>query len=53
MIPAPVVETVIAPEAFVIKIPLPAVRVDLINVPPVEEPIKSWPSVYEVCPVPP
>ena len=45
VIPAPVVETVIEPAELVIKIPLPAVRVDLINELPVDEPIKSCPSV--------
>ena len=53
MIPAPVVEMVIAPEPFVIKIPLPAVKVDLTKELPVEEPINNCPSVYDVCPVPP
>jgi hypothetical protein len=45
VIPAPVVETVIAPDALVIKIPLPAVKVDFIKELPVEEPINNCPSV--------
>jgi hypothetical protein len=44
---------VIEPEPGVILIPVPAVNEALVNVLPVELPIKSWPSVYELFPVPP
>jgi len=43
----------IDPEPGVILIPAPAVSEALVNVLPVELPIKSWPSVYELFPVPP
>ena len=33
--------------------PLPAVKVALVKVLPVELPINNWPSVYVVWPVPP
>ena len=41
------------PEPFVIDIPVPAVKVALVRVFPVVLPIRSCPSVYVVCPVPP
>jgi len=50
---ASVAAIVIEPLPFVILIPVPAVKVDLAKVLPVELPIRSWPSVYVVCPVPP
>jgi hypothetical protein len=51
--PPPVEAIVIAPEPLVTEIPVPAVIVALVNVLPVVFPIRSWPSVYEPCPVPP
>ena len=50
--PLPVAETIIEPLPFVIETPLPAVIVDLLNVPDVV-PIKICPSVNADCPVPP
>lgn len=51
--PLPVAEIVIEPPALVIDTPDPAVKVALVRVLPVLLPISSWPSVYDVCPVPP
>jgi hypothetical protein len=42
----------IEPEPGVIDMPVPAVNDALVSVLPVELPIKSWPSVYELFPVP-
>ena len=49
----PVAATVMLPDPFVMLMPVPAVSVALVSVLPVELPIKSWPSVYDDCPVPP
>ena len=46
--PEPVAEMVMLPDPLVILTPLPAVNVALLSVLPVELPIKSCPSVYEV-----
>ena len=43
----------IAPAPLVMLIFVPAVNVALVNVFPVLLPIRSWPLVYEVWPVPP
>ena len=43
----------IDPFPLVIEIPDPAVRVALVSVFPEELPMRSCPSVYVVCPVPP
>ena len=43
----------IEPEPGVMLMPVPAVNDALVSVLPVELPIKSWPSVYELFPVPP
>jgi hypothetical protein len=50
--PLPVAETIIEPSPFVIETPLPAVMVDLLNVPDVV-PINISPFVNADCPVPP
>jgi hypothetical protein len=50
--PLPVAETVIEPSPFVIETPLPAVMVDLLNV-PAAVPINISPFVNADCPVPP
>jgi hypothetical protein len=52
-VPLFVAATVIAPAPLVIDIPVPAVRVALVNVLPVVLPMRSCPFVYVVCPVPP
>ena len=44
---------VILPAPLVIAIPVSAVKVDFVKVPPVVLPINSCPLVYVVCPVPP
>ena len=49
----PEVAIVIDPFPFVMEIPEPAVRVALVRVLPLVLPIRSCPSVYVVCPVPP
>ena len=61
--PVPPTEVTVPPgldDAMVIEpLPLvmvmfePAVKVALLSVLPDELPISNWPSVYEVCPVPP
>ena len=54
VIPEVTVEAIdIEPAPGVILIPVPAVSEALVNVLPVELPINNWPSVYDVCPVPP
>ena len=50
---SPCVAIVIEPLPLVIAMLLPAVRVALLRVFPLELPMRSCPSVYEDCPVPP
>ena len=44
---------VMVPVPLVISIPSPSLSVALVSVFPVVLPIRSWPLVYVVCPVPP
>ena len=52
-LPPPVAAIVMLPEPLVMVMPEPAVSVALDSVLPVELPMSNWPSVNEVCPVPP
>ena len=52
-VPVSGADIVIVPCPLVIVTPVPAVKVAGVRVLPVVLPIRSWPSVYEVCPVPP
>lgn len=52
-VPPLVAAIVIEPAPLVMLMFAPAISVALVNVLPVLLPIRSWPSVYDVCPVPP
>ena len=52
-VPLFVAAIVMEPDPLVTEMPVPAVKVALASVLPVELPIKSSPSIYDVCPVPP
>ena len=51
--PPPVAAIVIEPVLLVMEMPVPADKVALVSVLPVELPISNCPLVYVVCPVPP